>query len=211
MTNQSVGRPFFSSQTLRTSTRQMHYIDVPIYHHRLPHIYELEQPVFLTWRLHDCLPRNRHFNGAGTMASGEAFAAMDHLLDEARTGPFFLRQPEIAGMFMEALHYGSQHLERYDVHSFAVMPNHVHLLITPHVELPKIARTIKTFTARQANLLLNLTGKPFWQEESYDRLVRNTIEFNRIRNYIEENPVRAGLVKERSAYRWSSAWRESGP
>ena len=145
------------------------------------------------------------------MSSGKTFTAMDKLLDESRTGTFFFQQTEIASLFVEAVHYGAERLKRYDLHSFVVMPNHVHLLITPFVELSKITGTIKTFTAREANLILNLTGTSFWQEESYDRLVRNNDEFNRILNYIEENPVRAGLVRERQSYRWSSAWQEREP
>jgi hypothetical protein len=46
--------------------------------------------------------------------------------------------------------------------------------------------------------MLGSTGRPFWQEESYDHLVRHAPELERIRNYIEGNPVRAGLVREAS-------------
>ena len=59
--------------------------------------------------------------------------------------------------------------------------------------------------------MLSQAGKPFWQEESYDHLVRNGRELERIRNYIEENPVRAGLVRNACEYRWSSAgWATRG-
>ena len=85
------------------------------------------------------------------------------------------------------------------------MPNHVHLLATPAVALPKLTKSLKGITAKRANAMLALTGSPFWQDESYDRLVRDEREFERIRNYIEGNPVRAGLVREASEYRWSSA------
>ena len=71
---------------------------------RLPHLYATEQPVFLTWRLHGSLPSNRPFPVA-TLSSGQAFAAMDRLLDEARAGPFYLRQPELADMIVEAIQY----------------------------------------------------------------------------------------------------------
>jgi hypothetical protein len=58
--------------------------------------------------------------------------------------------------------------------------------------------------------MLALTGKPFWQEESYDHMVRHG-EFGKIRRYIEGNPVRAGLVKDACEYRWSSAgWATGG-
>src|SRR5437762_1430790 len=53
---------------------------------------------------------------------------------------------------------------------------------------------MKGFTARQANLILNRTGEPFWQAESYDHWVRNEPEYFRIAASIENNPVKAGLV-----------------
>ena len=53
--------------------------------------------------------------------------------------------------------------------------------------------------------MLGLTGQPFWQDESYDRLVRNDLEFERIVNYIERNPVTAGLVLTPEEFPWSSA------
>jgi putative transposase len=52
---------------------------------------------------------------------------------------------------------------------------------------------------------LHLTGRPFWQEESYDRLVRDEQEFERVRSYVENNPVRAGLVRRAEEFQWSSA------
>jgi putative transposase len=72
--------------------------------------------------------------------------------------------------------------------------NHVHLLVTPAVALCKLTKSLKGITAKRANAMLALTGSPFWQEESYDHLVREEGEFYKIRRYIEENPVRAGLV-----------------
>src|SRR6266404_400386 len=66
-------------------------------------------------------------------------------------------------------------------------------------------KSLKGITAKRANEMLRLTGKPFWQEESYDRVVRNGQELERIQHYIEWNPVRAGLVHEARDYPWSSA------
>ena len=88
------------------------------------------------------------------------------------------------------------------------MPNHVHLLITPRVAVSKITHALKRFTAREANRVLGLTGQRFWQDESYDRLVRGGREFDRITQYIEYNPVRAGLVLCPEEFRWSSAWAD---
>jgi putative transposase len=174
-----------------------------LYRRRLPHLSATGHPVFLTWRLHGSLPPNRAFPRA-SLTSGQAFGAMDRLLDEARTGACYLRQSAIADMVVEALHYNSSTLRHYDLHAFVVMPNHVHMLATPAVPLPVLTKSLKGITARRANMTLGLTGKPFWQEESYDRLVRDGREFERIRRYIENNPVRAGLVTEATEYRWSS-------
>lgn len=85
------------------------------------------------------------------------------------------------------------------------MPNHVHLLATPVVPLPKMMKSLKGITAKRANAMLASTGNPFRQEESYDHCVRNEREFERIRTYIEFNPVRAGLSLQAGDYRWSSA------
>jgi putative transposase len=64
---------------------------------------------------------------------------------------------------------------------------------------------LKGVTARQANKLLGRTGEAFWQAECYDRWIRNEEEFRRVWAYIENNPVKAGLVAEPTAFRWSSA------
>jgi REP element-mobilizing transposase RayT len=113
-------------------------------------------------------------------------------------------------MLVEAIQYNAGTLRHCVLHAFVVMPNHVHLLITPAVPLPRLTKSLKGITAKRANAVLGLTGIPFWQDESYDHVVRNEREFERIRNYIEGNPVRAGLVKDAGAYRWSSAGWASG-
>jgi putative DNA methylase len=131
---------------------------------------------------------------------------MDRLLDLECAGPRYLADAEIAEAVLDGIRYHAAEFGHYDLHAFAVMPNHVHLLITPRVVLPKLMKSLKGFTAKQANLLLGRTGECFWQEESYDHLIRNRREFERIREYIEWNPVRAGLVASPEEYRWSSGW-----
>jgi REP element-mobilizing transposase RayT len=173
---------------------------------RLPHWRPDGRPLFLTWRLHDSLPRHRFFP-ASSLSAGKAFVAMDRLLDQARTGPLYLARPEIASLVVEAILEGRDPLGHYDLHAFVVMANHVHLLITPAVPVPGLLQRLKGTTARRANQMLSLTGRAFWQEESFDRWVRDEREFQRIRAYIEENPVRAGLVTAPEDYPWSSAWR----
>ncbi len=90
------------------------------------------------------------------------------------------------------------------------MPNHVHLLITPQVEVSQLMRKLKGASARHANKLLSQTGQRFWQDESYDHFVRSSEELLRIENYIVQNPVRAGLAASPEQYRWSSPSIQTG-
>jgi putative transposase len=129
-------------------------------------------------------------------------------MDEARHGPTWLQRPEIAELVVDAMLTGAGKLQHFELHAYVVMPNHVHILVSPIVAPRKFMQSIKGFTARQANLILHQTGNAFWQSESYDHWVRSDDEFNRIRAYIENNPVRAGLVAHAEDYRWSSAYVE---
>jgi REP element-mobilizing transposase RayT len=174
------------------------------YQRRLPHWDVVGQPLFVTFRLHDSLPAGRVFAPA-TITSGKSFVVMDRMLDNAATGPKHLSNPEIATLVVACLHDGERRFDRYQLHSFVVMPNHVHLLVTPHVPATKWLGPLKGFTAHEANRLLGLTGKPFWQNESHDHVVRSPEEFTRIRRYIENNPVKAGLVADPGDFEWSSA------
>src|SRR5436309_6994426 len=72
-------------------------------------------------------------------------------------------------------------LGHYDLLAYVVMPNHVHMLVLPKISPSKFMKSLKGFTAREANLVSNRTGEPFWQAESYDHWVRNSDEGERIR------------------------------
>ena len=110
-------------------------------------------------------------------------------------------------MVVEALETAANILGYCRLHAFVVMPNHVHLLATATVPLPELTESLRTVTAARAKAMLGLPEGPFWHEEGYVRMVRYGREFEEIRNYIEENPVRAGLVREAGDYLWSSAGR----
>lgn len=169
---------------------------------RLPHLYAIDVPVFVTWRLQGSLPAGRFFPGGDIC--GRAFAMMDTLLDDARSGPRHLEHADIAAAVMEAIRYREEQMQCCSVHTCVVMPNHVHLLLTPSIDLPKIMHSLKRYTARSANQALGIVGQSFWQSESYDHLVRTPEEFRRIKRYIEWNPVKAGLVArpEQFPYLW---------
>ena len=63
-------------------------------------------------------------------------------------------------------------IRQFELGAFVVMPNHVHLLITPHMAPSRLMQLLKGVTARAANKILGRTGETFWQKESYDHYVR---------------------------------------
>ncbi|HEV2425529.1 MAG TPA: transposase [Terriglobia bacterium] len=95
---------------------------------------------------------------------------------------------------------------RYHLHAWVVMPNHVHVLFTPEVgyTLSVILHSWKSFTASQANRLLGRYGR-FWQEEYFDRYIRNQKHYLIVIDYIESNPVTAGLSGRKEDWPFSSA------
>ena len=121
-------------------------------------------------------------------------------------GSCFLRDERLAGIVENALfHFDGQ---RYALHAWCVMPNHVHTLFTPHDghKMSTITHSWKSFTAHECNKVLKRTGR-FWQREPFDRYIRNERHFRNALIYIEDNPVKAGLCQRPEDWRWSSARR----
>lgn len=71
--------------------------------------------------------------------------------------------------------------------------------------LSSIMHSLKSYTASQANRILDRTGR-FWQHESYDHWVRDLDELERIADYIRLNPVRAGLCALPTDWTFSSTY-----
>jgi REP element-mobilizing transposase RayT len=125
---------------------------------------------------------------------------------DAGYGSCFLSNDLLAEMVENALlHFDG---ERYSLHAWCVMPNHVHTLFTPKGgdRMSNIVHSWKSFTAHECNRLLNRTGK-FWDREPFDRYIRNERHFRNTVAYIENNPVKAGLCASPEKWRWSSARR----
>jgi REP element-mobilizing transposase RayT len=94
------------------------------------------------------------------------------------------------------------------IHAVVVMPDHVHLLLTPLRDLDgnlysmvEILQAIKGASAHCLNRALRRTG-PVWQEESFDHVLRSEESFEEKLEYIRQNPVRRGLVTRAEDYRW---------
>ena len=99
--------------------------------------------------------------------------------------------------------------KRYDLGDLVVMPNHVHLLVTPIPgdELEDILQSRKRQSSREINALLGREGT-LWQKHSFDHIVRNENALEKFRAYIEDNPRNAGLAS--SEYRYRLASKQEG-
>lgn len=113
------------------------------------------------------------------------FGKWDRALDTANAGPFWLRDARIAEVLAASLHYWAQ--QKYSLDTFCIMPNHVHVILTPleqaneqYYALQRIMHSLKRYTAREANHILGRSGQ-FWQEETFDHVVRDADELMRIR------------------------------
>src|SRR5262249_45914684 len=118
-------------------------------------------------------------------------------------GSSFLRDPRVASMVQNALLF-HDHV-KYRLTAWVVMPNHGHILCTwAGHSLPDIMHSIKSFTASEANKMLDRSGR-FWQKEYFDRYIRNARQFTKTVAYIENNPVKANLCDRPENWPFSSA------
>ncbi len=166
----------------------------------LPHFDSPETIQFVTFRLADSLPRAVV---EARRLQEDAVQHIDRALDED-LGACWLRRPEIASLVEDALiHFDST---RYRLLAWCVMPNHVHVVIDIPGDhsLSNIVRSWKSFTARRSNSQLGRSGS-FWHADYFDRYMRDEDHLSRTVEYVEENPVKAGLVEIASAWPWSSA------
>ena len=201
------------SKNLRLGNRSRFYLDpyraVDVRQNRLPHWQQGDKFVFVTWRLGDSLPQakldqwrgerklwlKRHprpWNSQTSRRYRNRFSGrIDDWLDQG-SGSCVLKDPALAQVVADSLrHFDGR---RYELVSFVVMPNHVHVLFRPlgSHRLGNILRSWKLFTARQINQKTGRSAK-LWQKDYWDRLIRHETHFLQCLEYIRENPEKAGL------------------
>jgi REP element-mobilizing transposase RayT len=134
-------------------------------------------------------------------------AKTDERLDGG-LGACWLKDSTIAALIENAmLHFDG---ERYRMLAWCVMPNHVHAVLEPIKgnRLGTIVQTWKSFSAKKANSVLDRSG-PFWHKDYFDRFIRDEGHLARTVEYVERNPVKAGLASTPSAWLWSSNRRRA--
>ena len=171
----------------------------------LPHFDAPGAWQFVTYRLADSVPSELRHEWAEAMKledDREKFRRMEAMLDRGM-GACHLRNPRIAQMVQDNLWFHDG--KAYRLLAWCVMPNHVHILAEMWKPLGTVLKNWKSYSGSEANKILGTTGETFWQADYFDRYIRDREHYRRVVRYIENNPVKAGLVPEPCEWPWSSA------
>ena len=201
------------------------------YKRNLPHFQPEEGIFFITYRLNIELPNSlkrtlisKHMDFEKQIKKfsekektekrlefeKQQFDLIDQFLGLTKSGPFWLKDENIADIVKESLFYLQD--KKYHLYAFCIMPNHVHILIKPfqnnekeYYSFAEILKSHKGITANRANKYLGRKGQ-FWHHENYDHFIRDDNEFYNIIWYIINNPVKAKLVDNYQD--WKYTWVE---
>jgi len=201
-----------------------------VYRRNLPHLQSLNAFLFCTFRLKGSLPRNilealikererefKSISNEGIMDGPRCrsfkqeirkrlFIKWDEALNNHDHGPIWLKQPAIAELVCESIEH--RHPEQYELLCYTVMPNHVHMIFRHFREdlaVHKILGGLKQYTGTRANRILNRTGSAFWQDESFDHVIRDGY-LNKTIEYVLNNPIAFKHINhwQEWAYSWLS-------
>lgn len=184
------------------------------YERNLPHWRQPDVTYFITFRLNDSLPREiveeakREKDAwdrrlvqpvAPDELLQEEFAAwqrrtwrkIEAVMDECH-GSCILRQPDIRQIVADALLFFEG--QRSSMHGFVIMPNHVHLAVRAvgGYQIEEVLKSWKGFTSREINKRLGQNGQQ-WQEDSWNRIIRDEAHWMKVMRYIADNPTQANL------------------
>ena len=194
--------------------------DKYFYTRKLPHWQPAEETFFVTYRLAGSLPisvisnlkqwyilqKNNPENQTHErkeIIREDYFNSFEKELEKNLNEPHWLKKDEVAGIVLDSLLFNNN--KQYTLWCTCIMSNHVHVLLSILSNSPLlnvVLQNHKKFTAVQSNKILNRSGV-FWAEESYDTLIRNDAHFFHSVNYIIQNPVKAGLVKNWIEWKWT--------
>jgi len=202
--------------------------DIPItfYTRHLPHWRQRGATYFVTFRLNDALPPARlqelkdlkrqwdikhpepRTEDLWEQYAREVTTKVEHWLDDGY-GACYFREPENSKLLAGALrHY---HDTRCEVHCFTVMPNHAHAVIKPleEFDLEDTLGLIKGYVARQINVQQGKSGA-IWEQESYDRIIRDTTHLENVIRYIGRNGTKAKRPPEEFVRWLDPEWEAAG-
>lgn len=172
----------------------------------LPH-FENRALQFITFRLFDSVPKElieewktvlvmENDAEEPTDVARQMYKLVDKFEDSGY-GQCFLADSRVADMMEQTLKHDDG--KKYDLISYCIMPNHVHVLIrvSEGVSLSSILHTWRSYSAHEANKILGRSGD-FWMKDYYDRYIRDARHYTAVVQYIKDNPAKAGLGTQAS-------------
>ena len=169
----------------------------------LPHLYFSDGMYFITYRLVNTIPLkmlsiiHSELKIIDNKKYERIIKKYDSVLDSGEYGKNYLRIKEVAEICKTTLHYPDG--KDYKLICYTIMPNHIHMvfeLLPSNKGISKIMQSIKRISAKRANMLFLKREGVFWQDESFDRWIRDDKELYFVIKYVLLNPVNAGLVKD---------------
>jgi REP element-mobilizing transposase RayT len=153
-------------------------------HRHLPHLDIKGYYQFITFRTHDSVDGFLKKLAQQNQPNNHKQLAIDNYLDGSAKGAY------LHDVALSSLYRFLQEKDTvlYELIAFAIMPNHVHLLLKPLENLATMMQKIKGGSAKVLNQILNKQGR-FWAQDYYDRLIRDERHFYQVYNYIRNNPI----------------------
>ena len=196
------------------------HAEVNVTRRNLPHWNQDGKLYFVTWRLGDSLPQEhlaqlevdraawvRKFGDRPVKEMSPGLKEEWYKLFHRRVqgwldaghGSCLLRRPEARRIMIDALHYFED--KRYQLGSFAIAPNHVHVLVAPLAgfDLSGVLHSWKSFTSNAINTVSGRSGR-LWMDENFDRLVRGPEHLERIEFYITRHDEQGAYVERREVF-----------
>ncbi len=203
-------------------------IPMRVYTRHMPHWRQAGATYFVTFRLADSIPENRlreleslkkdwerrnphpRSNHVLQELARMIFEKIEYWLDQG-SGICLLKDDCCATIVHESLQHF--HGARYELGASVIMPNHAHCIVRPIIpsdtDLEDIVGSWKSFSARRINTTLGLSG-PLWQDESYDRIIRDEVHLWRSLQYIGRNPKKANLPANEYLLWINPTWPQLG-
>ena len=127
-----------------------------------------------------------------------------HVMHRGINGMQIFDDDDDYSVFLRLVRHGTS-IERTDVHGFALMKNHYHLQATPRdaLALSRAMKRIHTDYSRYYNRKHQRTGT-LWGHRARTVLIEDERQWLTCLRYIDQNPVRAGVVSHPQDYFWSS-------
>ena len=161
----------------------------------LPHIDLIGHYQFVTFRTHDSIDAYVKKVRDEEIGNSQKEYKIDQYMDRSSKGCY------LHGQVLEFLknHLVAKDKDLYELTAFTIMPNHIHILFKQKIELSKTIKRIKGATAFEINKILQKKGV-FWEENYFDKAIRDEKHFDIVYDYIRNNALKAGLNDARDRF-----------